>query len=527
MAAEQYPPDQVDPPAPGEGEPLDDPTEPADPTYTAKAQPSPSINLSPGRSWGNVDVRGYRATNRYTLAARASRLGWGRGAHTVVLSSGYSYATSMPASALAGAVNGPLLLTPPRRLIGAARAEIDRLNPRRVYVVGNIDASVRTRIRNMGIAVTHLAGRNPYQTAAVVASHAVRRGADRRTVIVASGTNWADGLGIAALAAGREWPVLLAAKSTGSRILAERVRDLGASRVLVIARKRNVADSVIRGLPGVQRIYNSTGVGTVAATARRARAFGLRGRPVLVGGRDWADAVAWGVSAGERRNAPVLSNAGTGVAPAVASWLQDVRPSGLNLISGATRLSVTAGCQIRSGRVRSWRCAERTLKQQGYDVRNVDGRVDRLSIWAIYAFEKVAGRSANGSFGDAEWKAMLRNPRVKVRRPDLPKDHVEINLAKQLVLLVENGRVKHQIHTSTGKSSTPTVRGTFTVYEKRSWYQPHNRMYWSIFFYGGYAIHGYPEIPTYPASAGCARTYNGNQDFLYPKIDYGERIYVY
>ena len=526
MAAEQYPPDQVDPPAPGEGEPLDDPSEPAG-SYTAQSQPSPSINLSSGRQWGDVDVRAYRATNRYTLAARASRLGWARGAHTVVLSSGYSYANSLPASALAGAVNGPLLLTPPRRLIAAARAEIDRLNPRRVYVVGNIDRAVQSRIRNMGIAVTHLAGGNPYRTAAVVARHAVRRGADRRTVIVASGANWGDGLGIAALAAGREWPVLLAAKSTGREILAERVRDLGASRVLVIARKRNVADSVVRGLPGVQRIFTSTAVGTVAATARRARAFGLTGRPVLVGGGDWADAVAWGVSAGERRNAPVLNNAGIGLAPTVANWLQDVRPSGLNLISGATGVSVTAECQVRSGRVRSWRCAERTLKQQGYDVREVDGKVDRLSIWAIYAFEKVAGRSANGTFGDDEWAAMLRNPRVKVRRPDLPSKHIEINLGKQLIMLVENGRVRNHLHTSTGKSSTPTVRGTFTVYEKRPYYQTHNRMYWSIFFYGGYAIHGYPEIPTYPASAGCARTFNGNQDFIYPRVDYGERVYVY
>jgi lipoprotein-anchoring transpeptidase ErfK/SrfK len=71
------------------------------------------------------------------------------------------------------------------------------------------------------------------------------------------------------------------------------------------------------------------------------------------------------------------------------------------------------------------------------------------------------------------------------------------------------------------------VRGTFTVYEKRPYYQPHNRMYKSIFFYRGYAVHGYPEIPTYPASAGCARTYNGDQDFLYPKVRIGDRVAVY
>lgn len=526
MAADQYPPDEVDPPAKGEGQPLDDPTDPPPPEYSAYSQPSASITLTPGHQWGSPSVRSYGADNRYTLAARASRLGWPRGAHTVVLASGHSYSLAMPASALAGAVNGPLLLTPPQALSAVARREIARLDPVRVYVVGNISSSARNRIRAMGIGVTHLAGGNPYRTAEAVARMAVRRNADRRTVIVASGTRWGDGLGIAALASGRKWPVLLAARSTGRQVLADRVRALGATRVLVIARRRAINDSVVRGLPGLRRIYTSTPLGTVAATARRARAYGLTGRPVLVGAGNWSDAVVWGVNAGGRRNAPVFASHGAGLAPAATRWLADVRPKALNVISGVTGLSRTAACQLRSGRVRSWRCAEQTLQRQGYVIRNADGQTDRMSVFAIYAFEKVAGRSANGSFGNSEWQAMLRNPRVKVQRPDLPKDHVEINIGKQLILLIENGRVRNHIHTSTGKSSTPTVRGTFTVYEKRN-YRQANRMYRSIFFYGGYAIHGYPEIPTYPASAGCARTYDGNQDFLYPRVDYGERVYVY
>ncbi len=40
------PPDQVDPPAEGEGEPLDDPTDPPPPEYSTASQPSSSISLS-------------------------------------------------------------------------------------------------------------------------------------------------------------------------------------------------------------------------------------------------------------------------------------------------------------------------------------------------------------------------------------------------------------------------------------------------------------------------------------------------
>ena len=52
-------------------------------------------------------------------------------------------------------------------------------------------------------------------------------------------------------------------------------------------------------------------------------------------------------------------------------------------------------------------------------------------------------------------------------------------------------------------------------------------MYWPVFFHGGYAIHGYPSIPTYPASHGCGRVYNGNMDFIYRKMFYGERVATY
>ncbi len=70
------------------------------------------------------------------------------------------------------------------------------------------------------------------------------------------------------------------------------------------------------------------------------------------------------------------------------------------------------------------------------------------------------------------------------------------------------------------------MRGTFTVYEKRS-YRQDNGIYKGIFFYGGYAIHGYPKVPLYPASHGCARVYDGNQDFLWRRVFVGERVATY
>ena len=527
-AEDSFPPDQIDPPAEGEGQPLQDPSEPESSGYSTAAagQPSPSISLS-GRSWRNPRVESRSARNAFASAVKASRAGWSNTSRFAVVASGTYPGATLAASSLAGAVNGPLLLSRHSRLSDVTRRELNRLSPQRVFVVGSLPLKVSRAVARTGTNVTRIDAGDSYQTAMAVARAAIQRGANRGTVIVASGTNWKESLAVPALAAGKQWPVLLAKRSSGRAELARRVRDLGASRVLVAARRSVINSSVVSGLPNVTRIAGSGSLGTGAAIARRGQAGGLDNRPVVAGAGHWVDAVVWGAMAGNRRNAMVVPNAGSDLATPALRFLDSTSPRRVTVVRGATDVGKIARCQIGRGSQRSWYCAEKTLRRQGYHMPRVDGRADRFSIWAIYAFEKVAGLGARGSFANQEWDAMVRNPRMKVRRPDLPDTHVEINIGKQLILLIKNGKARNVIHTSTGKSSTPTIRGTFTVYEKRPYYQPHNRMYYPIFFQGGYAFHGYPEIPTYPASAGCARTYNGNMDFIYPKIFIGERVATY
>jgi lipoprotein-anchoring transpeptidase ErfK/SrfK len=52
-------------------------------------------------------------------------------------------------------------------------------------------------------------------------------------------------------------------------------------------------------------------------------------------------------------------------------------------------------------------------------------------------------------------------------------------------------------------------------------------MYYSFYFYGGYAIHGYESVPDYPASHGCIRTFIADQPEVYNRIHYGESIFVF
>ena len=52
-------------------------------------------------------------------------------------------------------------------------------------------------------------------------------------------------------------------------------------------------------------------------------------------------------------------------------------------------------------------------------------------------------------------------------------------------------------------------------------------MFDSNFFLRGFAIHGYPSVPTYPASHGCVRTPNWAAPILFASSYYGESIYIY
>ncbi len=91
----------------------------------------------------------------------------------------------------------------------------------------------------------------------------------------------------------------------------------------------------------------------------------------------------------------------------------------------------------------------------------------------------------------------------RVREPSQGQ-HAEGDLSDQVLALIDGSQVKLLFPISSGKPSTPTILGRFQVYRKQPGYLP-DGMYFSSFFTGGYAIHGYDPAPDYPASHGCMR----------------------
>ena len=95
-----------------------------------------------------------------------------------------------------------------------------------------------------------------------------------------------------------------------------------------------------------------------------------------------------------------------------------------------------------------------------------------------------------------------------------------------LALIGDGGRVERIYPTSTGAPATPTIRGSYRVYMKAAGTNSMG-MYMSSYFIRGYAIHGYPSVPIYPASHGCLRIPMSEAVSVIPWIHHGTPVDTY
>ena len=97
----------------------------------------------------------------------------------------------------------------------------------------------------------------------------------------------------------------------------------------------------------------------------------------------------------------------------------------------------------------------------------------------------------------------------------------QVNLSTQTMTVKRDGRVIHRWPVSSGRKGYRTPTGTYSV--KRMHTMWHSRKYnmspmpYSIFFRGGYAVHGsnYVKQLGRPASHGCIRLHTSNAKRLF------------
>ncbi len=167
---------------------------------------------------------------------------------------------------------------------------------------------------------------------------------------------------------------------------------------------------------------------------------------------------------------------------------------------------------------------ERRLRYLAYHLTGINRTYDRRTADAVRAFNKVQGRRRVGYVSSSTWWALARPFRPRPRAGS-PYYHIEVNQTKQVLYRVRGGKVISILHVSTGRNGA-TRNGNFRFWREIYGYSP-NRLYYPSYFDGWRATHGWPQVPTYPASHGCVRVPMWAAVWLNSTIRVGDRIIIY
>jgi L,D-transpeptidase catalytic domain len=171
------------------------------------------------------------------------------------------------------------------------------------------------------------------------------------------------------------------------------------------------------------------------------------------------------------------------------------------------------------------RLLQRGLARLRYAVPR-SGVYDDGTARAVMAWRKVTGQARTFSATESVLRGVLAGRgSFRVRYPHDGR-HVEADLTRQVLALIEGDKVRRIYHTSSGTPATPTVLGRYRVYRKSPGTNA-NAMVHSSYFIRGYAIHGYASVPAYPASHGCLRVPIPDAWSIYRWVRMGDVVRVY
>ena len=183
---------------------------------------------------------------------------------------------------------------------------------------------------------------------------------------------------------------------------------------------------------------------------------------------------------------------------------------------------------------------QQALTEAGFYRGPVDGSYGPQTQQAVMAFRKEVGAARSFSWDSSLWG--LLNSYVKPWTPFRfgESDRVEVNLTRQVAYLFKDAALAAVVPISSGNgepytnqfgsfSEAHTPTGDFKI-------QRHIRgerisflgVLWNPWYFtGGYALHGSPSVPAFPASHGCVRLTMWDSAWLESQLSIGIPVHVW
>lgn len=191
---------------------------------------------------------------------------------------------------------------------------------------------------------------------------------------------------------------------------------------------------------------------------------------------------------------------------------------------------------------------QQRLLDLGYWVQATDGEYGLTTRQAVMAFQKYEGLPPTGSLDEAT-AARISEIDTRPFGRAQAGTMVEVDKAKQLLFVIEEGQTRWVLNASTGSeipysepnSNNPdiveegdsvTPVGLHKVNREREegwWEGDLGQIYRPKYFRGGVAVHGANSVPEYPASHGCVRVSVPAMDWIWDQglLPIGSLVWVH
>jgi peptidoglycan hydrolase-like protein with peptidoglycan-binding domain len=188
---------------------------------------------------------------------------------------------------------------------------------------------------------------------------------------------------------------------------------------------------------------------------------------------------------------------------------------------------------------------ESKLDALKYDTGPVDGKFDWQTWEGVLAFEKVEGLKRTGVVTSELWTkiSLSKEPTGVVVNGGLPR--IEVDISRQVMFVYHRDGLFRTVAISSGSGKkyceiskktkqkacgdARTPRGNFKIQRRIPGWRESDlgRLYNPLYFNGGFAIHGGPSVPAYPASHGCVRIPMYTAKWLPDEVKDGTPVFVY
>ena len=282
-------------------------------------------------------------TDRYAAAAAISREFSAPAHGPVVIASGEVFADGVAAGPLAARLAAPVLFVTRTRIPQASAAELSRLRPSRIYVLGGpetvSDAVLSALSAWTDEAPVRVGGADRYAVAAAASRHAFP--GPLESVFVASGQVWPDALTGGAAAAIAGSPMLITPADRVPEAVESELRRLAPSRILLLGGPASVGastEAALSRIAPVERVWGADRYATALAIS--ARFFGSdRPAMMIATGANYPDALAGSAHAITTRG-PIVLSSGATLARGTTTELARLRPATAYLLGGTASVPI-------------------------------------------------------------------------------------------------------------------------------------------------------------------------------------------